>query len=170
PDGTQRALSRKRKTSHPTEGAINDDLSDEELAGGYDLEPAAAFVRRCSGEAMTMLKQMPSGCRMPAEWEPHEATWIAWPHNAEDWPGKFQAIQWAYVDIVRHLSKHERVHILVNDQTAEAKAQLSLDRSDIPLENIHFHPWVTDRVWTRDSGPIFIKRDDSTQQVADLNW
>src|SRR5438067_6303458 len=107
---------------------------------------------------------------MPAEWEPHEATWIAWPHNAQDWPGKFQAIQWAYVDIVRHLSKHERVHILVNDQTAEAKAQLSLDRSDIPLENIHFHPWVTDRVWTRDSGPIFIKLDDSSQQVAVLNW
>src|SRR5215468_10193355 len=56
------------------------------------------------------------GYRMPAEWEIHEATWIAWPHNAQDWPGKFQGIQWTYVDIIRHLSKHERVHILVNDQ------------------------------------------------------
>src|SRR5437667_7451076 len=63
------------------------------------------------------------GYRMPAEWEPHEATWIAWPHNAQDWPGKFQGIQWVYVDIVRHLSEHERVHVLVNDQNAEAKAR-----------------------------------------------
>src|SRR5215469_13425911 len=110
------------------------------------------------------------GYRMPAEWEPHEATWIAWPHNAQDWPGKFQGIQWTYVDIVRHLSKHERVHILVNDQTAEAKTQRTLDRSNVRLDNIHFHKWVTDRVWTRDSGPIFVKHNDATEQIAVLNW
>src|SRR5262249_57002073 len=76
------------------------------------------------------------GYRIPAEWEPHQATWIAWPHNAQDWPGKFQGIHWTYVDIVRHLSKHEDVHILVNDQTAEGKARLTLDRSDVHQDNI----------------------------------
>lgn len=110
------------------------------------------------------------GYRMPAEWELHEATWIAWPHNPQDWPGKFQGIQWTYIDIVRHLSKHELVHILVNDESAEAKAQLALDRSNVRLDNVRFHRWVTDRVWTRDSGPIFVKSDDATQQIALLNW
>ena len=53
------------------------------------------------------------GYRMPAEWEPHEATWIAWPHNRDDWPGKFAPIPWVYAEIVRHLSRVERVNILV---------------------------------------------------------
>ncbi|HEX7960199.1 MAG TPA: agmatine deiminase family protein [Terriglobales bacterium] len=121
---------------------------------------------------MTQQAETPAalGYRMPAEWEPHEATWIAWPHNSQDWPGKFQGIQWTYVDIVRHLSKHERLHILVNNEMAEAKAELSLDRSNVRLDNIQFHKWATDRVWTRDSGPIFVKRDHSTQQIAVLDW
>jgi agmatine deiminase len=122
---------------------------------------------------MTLLKlETPAslGYRMPAEWEPHEATWIAWPHNAQDWPGKFQGIQWTYADIIRHLSKHEQVHILVNDQTAETKARLALHRSNVHSGNISFHQWATDRVWTRDSGPIFIKRDQVDQPVAVLNW
>ena len=110
------------------------------------------------------------GYRMPAEWEPHEATWIAWPHNAQDWPGKFQAVQWTYVDIVRHLAQHERVHILVNNEAAEGKTRLTLDRSNLSLDNIQFHQWPTDRVWTRDSGPIFIKRDEPPESVAILNW
>ena len=59
------------------------------------------------------MKETPDqlGYRMPAEWEPHEATWLAWPHNPEDWPGKFQAIPWLYAEIVRLLAAHERVHI-----------------------------------------------------------
>ena len=59
---------------------------------------------------------------MPAEWAPHAATWIAWPHNAEDWPGKFQPIPWVYTEIVRHLSQVEDVHILVNNEDAENRA------------------------------------------------
>ena len=69
------------------------------------------------------LSQTPAalGYRMPAEWEPHEATWIAWPHNRSDWPGKFEAIPWIYAEIVRHLARVERVNILVNDEAAEAQ-------------------------------------------------
>src|SRR5262249_23152649 len=110
------------------------------------------------------------GYRMPAEWEPHEATWIAWPHNAQDWPGKFQGVQWTYADIIRHLAKHERVHILVNDQISETKARLVLNRSSVSSDNLSFHQWTTDRVWTRDSGPIFIKHDQLDQPVAVVNW
>ncbi len=105
--------------------------------------------------------------RMLAEWEPHAATWIAWPHNAEDWPGKFQPIPWVYAEIVRHLSRVEDVHILVNDLTAERRANGLLRRAGANLARLHFHHWQTDRVWLRDSGPIFVKAGDD---LAVTNW
>ena len=101
------------------------------------------------------------GYRMPAEWEPHGATWLAWPHNAEDWPGKFQPIPWVYAEIVRHLARVEEVHILVNDAAAERRARGTLKRAGANLGRVHFHPWRTDRVWTRDSGPIFVTKTDT---------
>ena len=61
------------------------------------------------------------GYRMPAEWEPHEATWIAWPHNRADWPGKFEPILWIYAEIVRHLARVEQVNILVDDEAARPR-------------------------------------------------
>lgn len=96
------------------------------------------------------------GLHMPAEWELHAATWIAWPHNPHDWPGKFQPIPWVYGDIVRHLSRVENVHILVNDAATEKRARNLLRRCGANLARIHFHSWPTDRVWLRDSGPIFL--------------
>jgi agmatine deiminase len=108
------------------------------------------------------------GYRLPAEWEPHEATWIAWPHNPDDWPGKFQAIPWVYAEIVRLLSAHERVHILVNDEKAEQSAKSILARAGAMLEQISFHRWPTNRVWARDSGPIFIR--DGAGRVALTDW
>ena len=108
------------------------------------------------------------GYRMPAEWEPHQATWLAWPHNPEDWPGKFQTIPWVYAEIVRLLSAHEQVHILVNDDKAEQRAHGILDRAGATLENVSFHRWPTNRVWTRDSGPIFIRNAEGS--VAITNW
>ena len=105
---------------------------------------------------------------MPAEWEPHAATWIAWPHNREDWPGKFQTIPWVYAEIVRHLSAVEDVHILVDDQPAERRARSLLKRNGANLARTHFHLWTTDRVWLRDSGPIFTK--DSAGNLSIANW
>src|SRR6201995_3669256 len=95
--------------------------------------------------------------RMPAEWAPHAATWIAWPHNAEDWPGKFQAIPGVYGEIVRWLSSVEDVHILVNDASVEKRVLGILRRQGANMARLHFHEWRTDRVWLRDSGPIFVK-------------
>ncbi|MGB0122571.1 MAG: agmatine deiminase family protein [Silvibacterium sp.] len=121
------------------------------------------------------MKRKPSGTprdhgyRMPAEWAQHAATWIAWPHNPKDWPGKFQPIPWVYADIVRHLSSVEDVHILVNDAAAEQRAQGILKRSGADLARLHFHHWPTNRVWTRDSGPIFV-RNAATSDVAITNW
>lgn len=110
---------------------------------------------------------------MPAEWEPHAATWIAWPHNPEDWPNKFQPIPWVYAEIVRHLSRVEDVHILVNDLAAERRATAILRRNGANLARTHFHHWPTDRVWLRDSGPIFVKVVDPAngqQESAVTNW
>jgi agmatine deiminase len=113
--------------------------------------------------------------RMPAEWEPHAATWIAWPHNPEDWPGKFQPIPWVYAEIVRHLSRVEDVHILVNDEAAERRACAMLKRGGANMARCHFHCWLTDRVWLRDSGPIFVKFAEGSvnRPAGDLaitNW
>src|ERR1035437_7108804 len=78
---------------------------------------------------------------------PPAAPWIAWPHNPEDWPGKFQPIPWVYAEIVRHLSRVEDVHILVNDLAAERRATGILKRGGANLARTHFHHWPTDRVW-----------------------
>jgi agmatine deiminase len=102
------------------------------------------------------------GYRVPAEWEPHEATWIAWPHNRTDWPGKFEAIPWVYAEIVRHLAQVERVEIIVSDDAEEERSRRILSKSHVELSNVRFHRWPTDRVWTRDSGPIFVRRDASS--------
>ncbi|MGI4756744.1 MAG: agmatine deiminase family protein [Janthinobacterium lividum] len=107
------------------------------------------------------------GYRMPAEWDTHSSTWIAWPHNAEDWPGKFQPIPWVYSEIVRHLSLVEEVNILVNDAKAEKVARRILLRAGANLARLHFHHWRTDRIWLRDSGPIFVK---NANQVSVTNW
>jgi agmatine deiminase len=110
----------------------------------------------------------PANFRMPAEWAPHAATWIAWPHNPEDWPNKFQPIPWVYCEIVRWLSNVEDVHILVNDAAAEKRASNLLRRQGANLARLHFHLWRTDRVWLRDSGPIFLKNPEG--QTALTNW
>ena len=105
---------------------------------------------------------------MPAEWEPHEATWLAWPHNPDDWPGKFQAIPAVYAEIVRLLAAHERVHILVEQVKAVKSVERILERAGANLDRVSFHPWSTDRSWTRDSGPIFVRNAEG--KIGLTNW
>ena len=97
------------------------------------------------------------GYRMPAEWEPHAATWLAWPHYQGDWPAKFEPIPWVYAEIIRHLAKHERVELIVNGAPAAKKAKRILERADALSANIRFHHWPTNRIWLRDSGCMFLK-------------
>jgi agmatine deiminase len=89
--------------------------------------------------------------RWPAEWEPHEATWIAWPHHEPDWPGKLAAIPWVYAEIVRVLAAHERVEILCHDEATMSAARRALAMHDVQ-QGFRLHLVETDRVWTRDSG------------------
>src|SRR5690348_2309678 len=96
--------------------------------------------------------------QMPAEWEPHEATWLAWPHNATDWPGKFAAIPWVYGEMVRTISTGEIVYLLVRHKAEENSARRILQRAGCHLKNIRFVVHPTNRSWTRDSGPIFVRR------------
>jgi len=105
---------------------------------------------------------------MPAEWELHESTWLAWPHNPEDWPGKFQSIPWLYAEIVRLLSAHERVHLIVENTSMERRVTSMLHRAGVNLDQVSFHLWPTDRGWTRDSGPIFVRNGEG--HVALTNW
>jgi agmatine deiminase len=93
---------------------------------------------------------------MPAEWERHAATWIAWPHNPEDWPGKFEPIPWVYAEIVRHLASGEKVNILVNDAAQRESARKVLRHAHVDTSQVRFYVQATDRVWTRDSGAIFV--------------
>ncbi len=103
--------------------------------------------------------------RMPAEWEPHEATWLAWPHFRNDWPGKFEPIPWVYAEIIRNLSRHERVEVIVKDATTEKSARKVLSLANALNKNVRFHRWPTNRVWTRDSGCTFLAGKNKSAAV-----
>jgi agmatine deiminase len=111
---------------------------------------------------------------MPAEWEPHAATWIAWPHEARDWPGKLAPIPWVYGEVVRHLVPGERVRILVGDAAVEARARALLRRVGVDLGRVDFVRAPTDRSWTRDYCPLFVvaggKPGATSRRVAITNW
>ncbi|MFZ0959257.1 MAG: agmatine deiminase family protein, partial [Candidatus Sulfotelmatobacter sp.] len=115
-----------------------------------------------------------SGYAMPAEWEPHAATWLAWPHNHDDWPGKFEPIPWVYAEIIRNLARHERVELIVNNARAQTQARKLLQQANALSANVHFHRWPTNRVWLRDSGCIFLTaqpgfaRSDSREPALSL--
>lgn len=97
--------------------------------------------------------------RLPAEFEEHEATWIGWPNNKEDWPGKFQPIPWVYGEIVRYISRAEKVRIIVQSKQHQKKAEAVLKSVNTDLTNIEFFKLETDRNWLRDAGPQFVKNE-----------
>ena len=107
------------------------------------------------------------GYRMPAEWEPHEATWIAWPHNRTDWPGRFAPIPWVYAEIVRKLARVEKVRILV-ERDREQDARHILRKAGADPDAVEFFRCSTNRGWIRDYGPIFVKH--ARQGAAMVNW
>jgi agmatine deiminase len=106
------------------------------------------------------------GFSMPAEWAPHEATWLAWPHNSSDWPGKLDTIRWVYGEIVRKITPGERVRMLVNHAGHESMARRYLQQAGADLDQVDFVVHPTNRGWTRDSGPLFVKRSTSPGDTA----
>jgi len=105
---------------------------------------------------------------MPAEWDPHAATWLAWPHEKTDWPGKFAPIPWVCADIVRHLSQVERVRILVENKTMERAVCSILKSAGAYLSAVEFFHVPTNRGWIRDFGPIFARSGNG--EIAATNW
>ena len=113
-------------------------------------------------------KSRTASWRMPAEWEPHEATWIAWPHNRADWPGRFAPIPWVYAEIVRKLSRVEKVRILVDSRAQSDEVRRILSKAAANLDAVEFFVCPTNRVWTRDYGPIFVK--NRAGELAATAW
>jgi agmatine deiminase len=103
--------------------------------------------------------------RMPAEWEPHASTWIAWPHHEPDWPGKLAAIPWVYAEIVAKLARHERVEILCQSEGIRDEAVRVLDAHGVEPRRYGVAIVPTDRVWTRDAGPTAVIRDGGIELV-----
>src|SRR5262249_54055981 len=117
-------------------------------------------ARRMSRAAPRPRTPAALGYRWPAEWEPHAATWLAWPHERSGWPGKFAPIPGVYGEVVRHLVPGERVRILVNDAGTERQARGVLRRLGVNLGRVDFFRVPTDRSWTRDFCPLFVRRAD----------
>ncbi|HVU05751.1 MAG TPA: agmatine deiminase family protein [Polyangiaceae bacterium] len=105
------------------------------------------------------------GFRMPAEWEPHAATWLAWPHNRDDWPGKFDVIPAVFVELAKHLAEVERVRFIVEDANREAEVKTLLGAARANVSNVDFFHAPTDRSWTRDFVPIFVKKPGEVAAV-----
>jgi len=105
---------------------------------------------------------------MPAEWSPHEATWLAWPHERSDWPGKFAPIPWVYGDIVARLARVEKVRILVADAAMEKSVRRILAKCAANMNAVEFFRHATNRSWTRDYCPIFVQ--DEKGSVTVTNW
>ncbi|MEO8131544.1 MAG: agmatine deiminase family protein [Bryobacteraceae bacterium] len=106
--------------------------------------------------------------RMPAEWESHEGTWLSWPHERSDWPGKFPPVPWVYCEIVKRMARVERVHILVADRETESKVKGMLRKTGVERAAVDFFHARTDRSWTRDYCPTFVR--DSAGASVVINW
>jgi len=110
------------------------------------------------------------GFTVPAEWERHAATWLAWPRHPTDWPGKLNTVRWVYAEIMRKLAPGETVRLLVNSQAHAAQARRMLRRSGADLERVEFLPIATNRGWTRDSGPLFVRRGGAAPERAIVHF
>ncbi len=107
----------------------------------------------------------PQRISMPAEWESHEATWVAWPHDRNDWPGKFPPVRWVYGEIVRKTAESEKTRILAKNAETEKEARRVLTAAGVNFQNVEFYRIPTDRVWIRDYGPVFVRSGKETAAV-----
>jgi agmatine deiminase len=110
--------------------------------------------------------------RMPAEWEKHQATWIAWPHHEPDWPGKLAPIPWVYAEVVRALSEHDRVEVLCHNEAVAHNARVLLDAHGVKNreDKYRLHIAPNDRVWLRDSAPTGVLRADGSVELIDWGF
>ena len=93
-----------------------------------------------------------SGFRMPGEWEKQKSVWIAWPYNKNDWPGLYKFIPEVILEIIYKISKHQKINLIINNKIESIKKIFKSSK----IKNVSFHKIKTDRIWLRDSGPIFL--------------
>lgn len=140
-------------------------------AGRSNLKTGIASGRREGGSPRNDIEILPSpfqvGYRMPAEWETHEATWLAWPQNKETWPGKVPAVEEIYLQMITALAPHEKVHLLVHDEFARDAVEKRLKARGVTKNVIYFLIPTVD-TWIRDYGPCFIQNREG--ETACVNW
>ena len=110
------------------------------------------------------------GFSIPAEWAPHEATWLGWPHNPADWPGKLDTIRWVYTEMVRHITRGEKVRLLIRGKADEQMARTYMARAGADARRVEFIIHPTNRGWMRDSGPIFVQRTKPRKETAIVHF
>jgi agmatine deiminase len=111
------------------------------------------------------------GYRMPAEWEPHSATWLSWPHNSNTWPGQNMAhVEAVYIDIIRALHTGETVNLLVNSAEISDSVASRLSQAGVSLDAVRIHVIPTNDAWIRDYGPNFIVRPGVDKPIAFNKW
>src|SRR5476651_2272336 len=122
--------------------------------------PQPKIANAATSAAASLWRDKPAelGYSMPAEWEKHEATWLGWPHNASDWPGKFETIPWVYGEMVRKISVGENIRLIIRHKADENFARRVFKHVGVDLRKIKFVTHPTNRGWTRDTGPIFVKK------------
>ena len=121
--------------------------------------------------AATLATPHTLGYRMPPEWEPHAATWLAWPHEPTDWPGKFAAVPWVFAEVARHLQDGERIRVIVSGKPEEARAKKVFLSSGVSLKRVDFVHLRTDRSWTRDFLPLgLVKGHGKKRETALVKW
>ena len=116
-----------------------------------------------------MMSKKISEFRMPAEWEPQKSVWMSWPHNKNDWPGLFEKIPNVVGKIIKYLTKYQRIDLLVNNTKSIYSTKIYLKKIGCNISNIKFHKLKTDRLWLRDSGPIFLVNKNNKKKTM-LNF
>jgi len=130
------------------------------------------FGAICMMQRQSMATNTPAGFgfSMPAEWEKHEATWLAWPHHEADWPGKIEAVRWVYGEMTRKISPDETVYLLVRHPAEQRQAAGHLLRAGCASGRVRFIVHPTNRGWMRDSGPIFVRRKQLQSETAIVHF
>jgi len=109
------------------------------------------------------------GFHFPAEWAPHTATWLSWPHKEASWPGKIDLIYPAYIEFIKVLTKGELVRINVVDESMKASVAFQLQNAGVDMSKVELFEFATNDAWCRDHGPAFLINPD-TKQKAIIDW
>ncbi len=108
--------------------------------------------------------------KLPAEWESHQATLLCFPHNGNDWPGKYEVIQWAFVEIIRKMAEYERVLLVVKNEALQQKVEAKLQQAHANTKQVKYILQNTNRSWMRDSGPIVVQRSDGKREALQFRF